>query len=146
MRLAAFSFGTEDRIRAMYIIVGSGNMSQLFSSSDQSQIVAYRQKRMQIENIPSTEQFSKLLDDYFKVDPLYFAPRRSSKDVFMIIGDLDKHVPAELQYELWRAFGRPGHFAIPAGHVGTAATYAIYRYHMLAFFKNRLGITPAERK
>ena len=137
---SAIAFGVEDRIDAIFIIVGGGDIPEIFAGSSQERLVNYRESRMNLENILTVEDYRKKIEREMQIDPIYFASRRSSDDIFMIIGGLDRDVPTRNQFDLWRAFGRPDYIVLPTDHLATAGLYAIFRFHMLYFFVTRLNI------
>ncbi len=138
---SALMAGIEDRLQAVVIVAGAGNMPAILSYSDESHVVDLRQQRMQAAGFTTDLQYENQLRDSILFDPIYFSPRVKKENIWMMRVTNDLKVPFENQVELWNAFHQPLHEDFTLGHVGSIIelTY-LYMTDVLDFLGNRFGL------
>lgn len=65
---------------------------------------------------PSLEPFSAAYREASRLDPWALAPRLTELPVFLVLGERDRAVPAELGMLLWERWGRPERRVLAMGH------------------------------
>jgi hypothetical protein len=116
-----------ERIKAGIIIAAGGNFPDLWVSSDQKLLEAYRENRIKIEKIPGKNKDEKLAKLYSNVlqlsqtDPIILAKNRFDfpKSLYLYMGSKDTKVPTKNQIELWDALERPPYLIQKRGHAST---------------------------
>lgn len=114
--LAAMFLGIDKRVDAGVLIVGAGNLPEVLETSDQAIVKKFREQKMAMENLATPKEFRKALEKNISYDPLFFAPRRSKEDVYMVMAMDDTSVNTKNQLELWEAFSRPDFLSFPGQH------------------------------
>lgn len=102
--------GEDKRVNAGIIMLGGGPVGDIVTDSKQAHVTRYREDRMKAEGLKTKEEFRKKMDENAKYDPLYYAKKRSSSDIFFVMSANDKSVPTKYQRLLYEAFGSPLHF------------------------------------
>jgi hypothetical protein len=73
------------------------------------------------------------------IKPLFFAPRRSPEDIYMVIGKNGDKVHTKNQLILWEAYGRPEYFAWNRNHFPTIFFNLFNHDSILYFLERRLN-------
>ncbi|MDD2805584.1 MAG: hypothetical protein PHV33_08520 [Elusimicrobiales bacterium] len=126
IRTALF-FGVEPRVKRASEIVGGGDLPGIIADTQFSMLKKVRDARMQIEGLPTIEDFRTYMHRVMAVDPLDFGGLREPEDLLMFLGNGDVFVPDAYQKKLYDAFSRPQEGRYPAvvrsakGHLITAA-------------------------
>ncbi len=137
--LSSIFLSIEPRVDAGVLIVAGGNLAEILSKSDQSMVERYRRARMEAENLSTVEELKDYMNKVFLFDPLYFAPLRSSEDVYMVIAKDDISVPTKNQIELWESYGRPENIQIPGKHFPVILKNLFQHKFIYDFLEKRLG-------
>ncbi|MFI5391233.1 MAG: alpha/beta hydrolase family protein, partial [Bacteriovoracales bacterium] len=108
--MSALLLEVDPRVKAAIIIVGGGNFPEILRNSKQNIVKGYREARMKAERIKTLDELENKTRDLLLFDPLYFASKRPSRDVYMVMAMEDTAVPTKNQMELFEAFRRPSNF------------------------------------
>lgn len=108
-----------DRLKAVVMAVGVGNIPYILANSTNSNVSALRDRRMKHLGLASVEQYEDELRQTVKYDPLYFAPLVRTDRLLMVMAQSDTVVPYIAQQEQYEKFGRPSQELYSGGHVGT---------------------------
>lgn len=138
----ALALGVEPRIKAAVTFVAGGNFPDMLADSTQPLAKGYRDARMQIEGLASVEFYREELKKNLTVDVLYFAKRRSPRDLFMVMGEKDVDVPFANQVQLWKAMGCPRYTLLNRGHVRSIIRYPFFYKQAYDFLFERLKTHP----
>ena len=129
--------GEDKRINAGILIVGGGFIGDIVTDSKQKYIVKYKKDRMLKESIKTEEEFRKKMNENVKIDPLTYALKRTSSQIFFVMALKDKSVPTKYQMALFEAFGGPSNFKkYNRGHVGTLMRSHLSRLDKYSNFTN----------
>ncbi|MHB0995019.1 MAG: alpha/beta hydrolase [Elusimicrobiales bacterium] len=142
IRTALF-FGVEPRVRKAAEIVGGGDLSGVIADTRFTMLRKVRDARMEIEGIPTLEEFRAYMQGVMTVDPLDFGCLREPEDLLMMMGEGDVFVPDVYQKKLYDAFSRPAEGRHPVavrsgkGHLLTAADIGDQVKLSAEFFENK---------
>ena len=137
---AALLFGVEhERIKAMSMVVASGNFPAIVSQSTYPRVKILAIRRMKSEGIKTQEEYYNKLTETVKLDPLAFKSRIPTDRVFMLMASLDTIVPFKNQMETYEAFGRPEfHIFSPGTHFDVLLRMATTdTYRVIDFFDRK---------
>lgn len=133
---ATLAMGVEGRFKAGSMMVAGGNLPKILSHSTEKRIRPWRKLKMLELGIDSKKEFEKILEETFKIDPIYFARFRKPSEFKFVIGRGDRIVPTKTQFELWKSLGKPMVEKWAPWHYVTAGTYRIQRKRFLKFFNS----------
>ncbi len=117
--MSALLLEVDPRVKAAIIIVGGGNFPEILRNSKQSIVRGYREARMKAENIKTLDELENKTRNLLLFDPLYFASKRATRDVYMVMAMEDSAVPTKNQIELFNAFRKPQNMKYFADHAPT---------------------------
>lgn len=133
-----------DRLKAVVIVVGGGNLPFVLATSDQSKVADLRRQRMDFLKLHDSDRYEDWLRGTLRYDPMYFAARANHDRIMMITAKSDTKVPYSVQQDLFEAFGRPKVSEYSGGHVETIISMTYFYFgEVLDFYKSRLGLAPA---
>lgn len=146
IRTALF-FGVEPRVKKASEIVGGGDLAGVITDTRFTMLKKVRDARMEIEGLPTLEQFRAYMQSVMTVDPLDFGSLREPEDLLMLMGEGDVFVPDAYQKKLFNAFSRPAEGRCPAvvysgkGHLLSAADIGEQVRISADFFESKNGGT-----
>jgi dienelactone hydrolase len=115
---AAILAGVEpERLKAVVIAAGGGNLPKALSESTSGKLKSVRDMRMKEHSITSSTDYEEHLRETIKFDPIYFAPHAVRDSILMFIAEKDTTVPYETQAELFDAFKQPSYITISTTHI-----------------------------
>lgn len=133
-----------DRLKAVVIVVGGGNLPFVLATSDQAKVSDLRRQRMEYLKVRNPEQYEDWLRGTLRYDPLYFAPLANRDRIMMITARNDSKVPYSVQQDLFEAYGRPKVSQYSGGHVETIIKMTYFYFgEVIDFYKDRLGLASA---
>lgn len=103
--LASMVYTLNDNVKALALAMAGGNFPEIFTNSEQAMAKLYRVYRMRAENLKTKKEYFEKIAQSFQYDPLSFAHRRGSKNVFFVFSRGDHLVPSKNQWDLAQAFG-----------------------------------------
>jgi dienelactone hydrolase len=131
--------GVDDRLNAVYLAAGGGNLPDILSWSVQKEVVDLRKRRMRHVGINEIAQYEDVLRENVRFDPLYFASRTQTSKFRMMMVKNDKKVPEANQRELWQALGQPDVTWMSNGHAGSIIFLAYTKFKIVReFFEQKL--------
>lgn len=138
--MSAMLAEVDSRIKAAVIIVGGGNFPEILANSVQGIVKGYREARMREENIRTKDELISRLRETVMFDPLYFASRVPTRNIYQVIGLEDTAVPTKNQLELWKAFGEPQNAKYDANHFPTILRNAPHHKPIMDFLAWRFAL------
>lgn len=135
---AALMAGVEpQRLKAVVIVVGAGNMPGVLTNSIYPRVAYLRWRRFaELGNI-SSEDYEKNLSENLKFDPLHFASRVKSDRLYFVMAAWDRSVPYEYQLQTHQAFGSPEyHLFSPGGHIDGLLRLSLLDFDKVEGFLN----------
>jgi Dienelactone hydrolase family len=138
--MSAMLAEVDPRVKAAVIIVGGGNFPEILANSNQGIVKGYREARMKEEHITTKGELTRRLRQSLLFDPLYFASRVPTRNIYMVIGLEDTAVPTKNQMELWRAFGEPQNAQYDADHFPTILRNAPHHKPIMDFLEWRFSL------
>jgi fermentation-respiration switch protein FrsA (DUF1100 family) len=136
---AAIALGRNPEIKVGVIIVAGAPLSEVIAFSDQSVMKDYREKRMKIHNLSTTEQYAKALEqtDLPKYPDYYEAYK--NKQILFVLASEDEIVPTEQQEKLIRILSPEQKIEFESGHVWTILkNWFFHRDEITDFFDKSL--------
>ncbi len=130
----------DPRVDSAIIIVGGGNFPEILRNSQQNIVKGYREARMKAEKISSLDELEGKVRSIIQFDPLFFASRRSPRDVYMVIALEDTAVPTKNQLELYEAFRRPQSMQYNADHAPTIFKNLPYHEPIINYLEWRFSL------
>lgn len=131
-----------DRLKAVVVVVGSGNLPYVLANSDNDKVSDLRRQRMTHLKIRENEIYEDWLRANLRYDPLYFAPRAQRDRIMMITARGDTTVPYRMQQDLFEAFGKPTVSEYSGSHVQTILSMTYFYFgDVIKFYKSRLGLS-----
>lgn len=128
-----------DRLQAVVITVGGGNLPHVLATSTVPHISLLKNLRLLNSELSDDRQYEEKLKRILKYDPLYFSPLVQTDRVMMVISETDTMVPYMAQDELWKSFRQPTSIRFEAGHILTIADVVTRKLdEILGFLKSRL--------
>lgn len=127
-----------DRLRAVVITVGGGNLPYVMAESDNSKVTELRRRRMSYLGLRDVSEYEERLHESIRFDPMYFASRANRDRVLMVMAERDSTVPFSVQRDLFSALKKPDYMLFSGGHIGSlvSLTY-LYLDTVIDFFKAR---------
>lgn len=113
--------GAEPRIRAAALLLGGGDLSGIFLSSEEGLVVRLRERMAETEGVSGPELGRRLWDELLPVEPLLYAPRVDPARVLLVNAVFDRVIRRRHTLALWVALGRPRLYMVPAGHYSAIA-------------------------
>ena len=137
--ITAFMAGLEpERLRAIVIAVGGGNLPHILSMSDNDKVGLLRQRRMTALGIDDLGNYEATLAPTVRYDPLFFTSQANRARIMMVMSTVDTKVIASTQRELFDAFGGTQDMLFNWGHVETLVQLAyLYMDPMVKFMQSR---------
>lgn len=130
----------DSRVKAAVLIVGGGNFPEIFAYSKQGIVKGYREARMKAEGIRTTNELKEKMRETFIFDPLFFAARVPTRNIYQVIGLDDTAVPTKNQLELWKALGEPQSRQYDANHFPTILKNAPHHQPIMEFLRWRFSL------
>jgi predicted alpha/beta hydrolase family esterase len=133
---AALMAGVEpQRLKAVVIVVGAGNMPGVLTNSVYPRVAYLRWRRFaELGNI-SSEDYEKNLLENLKFDPLHFAARVKTDRLYFVMAAWDRSVPYEYQLQTHQAFGSPAyHLFSPGGHIDGLLRLSLFDFDKVEGF------------
>ena len=148
MSTALISGVEADRLKAIVIAVGAGNLPYALAYSTNKEITELRERRMENLGITDPAQYEEPLRQTVRYDPLFFASQVKRERIMMVMGEADVTMPYMIQQETFEAFGRPTQELYSTGHVATIAAMTFWYFNnVIDFVKTRFdGKAPAMDK
>jgi len=145
--VTAFIAGLEaDRLAAIVTVVGGGNIPYILANSDNDTVEELRDARMESAGLETVEEYENKLRETLRYDPMYFAFRGRSDKMLMVVSSTDTKVPADVQYELHKAFNKPVMSEYTMGHLGTILGVAYVWFDTVSeFLQTKLDIQKLRR-
>ena len=135
---AAFMAGIEpDRLKALVIVVGGGDLPHALATGNSAKISRLRSRRMLHEKITSVDEYEKILNQSVRYDPIYFAAQAKPENIFMAIGAKDRTVPYICQKTLHEAFGNPEYMVFNSTHIPSVIKTVLFSFHKIVDFLRR---------
>lgn len=130
-----------ERLKAIVISVGGGNLPYTMARSTNKRIRTLRDRRMAHLNMASVDEYEDVLHDILRYDPLDFASRARPERILMFHATRDTMVPYKTQRLLYEALGRPMFDSVRMEHV-TGIIYVAYSKlgKMINFIQRRFGL------
>ncbi len=119
----------DQRLKAVALVAGAGNMPAILANSVQKFPVQLREMRMKSTGDHSVAHYEDNLRATIKYDPIYMAKNQNTSKFFMLMDLDDTYVPAENQLEFWNALGKPGHLDVHASHDQTILAAATVHFN-----------------
>jgi hypothetical protein len=142
----ALTFGVEPRVKKALEIVGGGDLAGVIANTHFKLLRDLRNARMQAEGLSDLTEFQNYMDSVMTVDPIHFALLRDPRDLHMVIGMVDRIVPAAYQEKLYVAYCRGGKGPVVTrslgGHYHTALKFKRYINRFVAAIEG--GAAAAE--
>ena len=130
-----------DRLKAVVITVGGGNIPYIMSTTDQDKIQSLREQRMSFMNMTEPTQYEDWLRPLVKFDPLAFSSLAHGDRIMMVTAKSDTKVPYIMQQGLAKAFGNPVISEYSGGHVQTILSLVYFYFgDVTSFFKTKFGM------
>jgi len=133
---AALMAGVEpQRLKAIVIAVGAGNMPGVLTKSIYPRVAYLRWRRFaELGNI-SSDDYEKNLIENLKYDPLNFASRVKTDRLYFVMAAWDRSVPYEYQLQTHQAFGSPEyHLFSPGGHIDGLLRLSLWDFDKVESF------------
>ncbi|MFP5490472.1 MAG: alpha/beta hydrolase family protein [Bacteriovoracia bacterium] len=106
------------RLKAIVVAVGAGNMPGILTHSIYPRVALLRWRRFAAIRNMSSEDYEKELQKHLRYDPLMFAKRVKTENLYFVMASWDQSVPYEYQLETHQAFGSPDyHTFSPGTHI-----------------------------
>jgi len=136
-----------ERLRAVVITVGGGNVPFILATSDNDKVSLLRERRMKFLNYQDVTRYEEDLRRSVTFDPFYFASLANKDRILMIMAKTDTKVPTLVQKELHEAFGRPESMIFNRGHVDAIVSMTFFHMgEVIQFMKTRFdgtkGLSP----
>lgn len=129
-----------ERLRAVAIAVGSGNLPYVMSESDNRKVSELRSRRMSHLGMNDVRAYEEVLHETIRYDPMHFTSLTNRDRILMIMARQDTKVPFSAQRDLYTALGGPDYMIFAGNHVGSllSLTY-LYMGTVIDFFKARFA-------
>lgn len=137
---AALLAGLEpDRLNAVIVAVGAGNMPGILTHSLYPRISTLRWRRYKALRNKSPENYEQLLRQHLRYDPLTFAAFVKTEKLYFAMAKSDISVPYRYQLQTHRAFGAPQfHLFSPGSHFDGMLRLATIDFDkVLSFLRSR---------
>lgn len=134
--IAALMAGVEpQRLKAVVVAVGSGNMPGVLTNSIYPRVAYLRWRRFAELGSLSSEDYEKNLLQNLKYDPLNFASRVKADRLYFVMAAWDRSVPYEFQLQTHQAFGSPEyHLFSPGGHIDGLLRLSLFDFDKVESF------------
>ena len=131
-----------ERLQAIYVVVGGGNLPYILSVSTNDKVGELRRRRMEHSKLTKPEEYEDELRKSVRFDPMFFASRAPTEKIFMVIADKDDKVPTLVQRDLFESFGKPENTVFSGGHVKTIVSLTLFYFSYVEdFFRKRFNMT-----
>jgi dienelactone hydrolase len=129
-----------NRLSALVIAVGGGNLPFTLARSENDKISLLRKRRMDFLGLQTQDQYESELARSIRYDPLYFAGQASPQNILMAISTADTRVPYFVQREQFDAFGKPNYILFSSDHIETLIQLTFfYLTPVVDFVKSRFS-------
>lgn len=133
---ASLALAVEPRLRKAYVYVAGGDVAEIMGTSKVRIIEKYKEEKKRELKIVTDQEYINELTKVIKVDPLFYARYRSSKDIFMVLAKNDKQVPYKNQLKLYEAFNRPKARVYRYGH-RIVGSFSLFNAKLMSQFFNQ---------
>lgn len=138
--LSAYIAGSDTRIEASVIVAGAGNVAGVLANSDQELVKGQRERRYEIFNLGTPEDYENLIRKFVPDDPINVAKNIKAKSTYLFIANNDTTVPTQYQRELREAIDSPLVYTMNVGHTqALIRAGTIHADKIVRFFKRRLN-------
>ncbi len=120
--------GVDDRVKAMTIILGGGDIGEIIWCSQTTKLY---KKRLMEEGIKSALELER---KWWMLDPLTFAFKAKTKSTMMINARFDLDIPKDSTRKLWQALEKPKLIWIPTGHYTSIFTIGYAKIKTIQHF------------
>lgn len=136
---ASLMAGVEaERLKAIVITVGGGNLPYTLAWSDNSTIRKLRDARMKAVGMTRVEEYEDKLHEVLRYDPHDFADRVYTDRILMVLAKKDVTVPYGTQWYLHKSFGNPQYLLLNTNHVkAIVATTYLHFEKVVRFLRSR---------
>ncbi len=137
--IGALAVGIDSRLSAAALIVGGGNLPEIYAKSTEEGLSRLREARMRAYGFTTVEEYLEALKASIRIDPLNFASYSGPKRVLTVLAEDDTVVPTATQWALYEAFGSQELIRLKASHFFAIADTAVSRHRdILTFFQANL--------
>lgn len=106
------------RLKAVIVAVGGGNMPGTLAYSIYPRVLLLRWRRMMHTGNFSNEDYERTMQKKMRYEPLFFADKVKTENLYFVMAAWDRSVPYEYQLETHQAFGSPSyHLFSPGAHI-----------------------------
>ena len=124
------------RLKAIIINVGGGNLPFTLAYSDNGTVGELRKRRMEHMRTGDPAAYEEQLRLTVKYDPIYFAGSAVRERVLVVQARRDVSVPFVIQEELASALGEPSKIVYDSGHVDAIVSLVLWRMGEVVDFLN----------
>ena len=124
------------RLKAIIINVGGGNLPFTLAYSDNGTVGELRQRRREYMRTGDPAAYEDQLRLTVKYDPIYFAGNAVRERVLVVQARRDVSVPFVIQEELAAALGEPSKIVYDSGHVDAIVSLVLWRMNEVVDFLN----------
>lgn len=138
----AFMAGIEpERLRALVISVGGGNLPYVLSTSIVPHVSLLRWFRMAAADMDDNIEYELKLQKEIRYDPIHFASRAKPERIMMVLSSTDIMVPYSAQRDLFDAFqDPPSYLFYRSGHLGAIIEVVYFNMDkIIRFFEDRFS-------
>jgi len=137
---AAIASMRNDRISAIFLIVGGAPISSILVSSDQKVLREGKEKRFALYGFRSLQEYEAALKKVIPFEPLSMKPVRGTPRMGMAISNSDSIVPTRFQLQLKNAWKPTLVLESNFGHVGAILeTWLCHEAKIVGFFEKNLS-------
>jgi pimeloyl-ACP methyl ester carboxylesterase len=123
------------RLKAIVVAVGGGNMPGILTDSIYPRVALLRWRRFLALKDISSKSYEKELQKHVRFDPLFFAQRVRTENLYFVMAAWDRSVPFEYQLQTYRAFGSPEyHLFSPGTHIDGLIRLATIDFDLVVKF------------
>lgn len=127
-----------ERLKAVVIAVGGGDLPHVLAMSDNVIIGTLRQRRMASIGVTDIAEYEALLAKHLRYDPLFFATQANHDRIMMVMSTVDRKVIASTQREQFDAFGKTNYMLSTWDHIETLLQVAyLYMSPLIKFMQSR---------
>ncbi|MBC7466462.1 MAG: hypothetical protein H7256_10765 [Bdellovibrio sp.] len=134
---SAVAANTQEKINAVFLIVGGAPITQIVVTSDQKAMRDVRDVRNKRYGFNSDQEYLMALQKVFLLEPMKLGDLYKSKDIGMVLAENDTTVPYSSQLDLQMFFNPKATYTLPSSHFwAIVKTWFFHSKEVFDFFEN----------
>ena len=141
--ICVLATASDDRIKSLCLIIGSGDLPQIMSTTGYSRVKKFRDVMLQNKGLTLKELPTKGADLLAEIDPLTYSSHLDPEKILMINGRFDNIVKYRVAKKTWESLRKPEWYVIPTTHYGTIAFQGFVKEKIYSRFLKDFGLEPS---